>query len=475
MHYVQGKDRNQLQIMRSLDECVGENNVVRVIDAFVDNLDVKALGFANSSLKNEGRPPYSPKDMLKLYIYGMENGITSSRKLEKECSRNMELMWLVSEIQPENKTICTFRKHNAKPLKEMFKSFCRMLKGWNMIDGKVMAIDGTKIRANNSKRNNYSLKKLERSLKYIDEKIAKYMTEIEQNDIDESSQKQFTKEQIQKKIIELNSRKAEYCGYKERIESGEATEISTTDPDARLMSVNNNGVEVSYNVQSVVDSTNKLIAGMDITSCAADAGQLGEVMPKVKAELELESITVLADKGYYKTDDFKTCEDNNITTVVAKQNEPKLKDGIAFSKKEFKYDEENDIYVCPAGNVLTSLKADEKGFKHYKNYKACTNCPHRAKCTTGTRKEVCRHAHASSAERNDKRLSENQVLYKQRQMLVEHPFGTIKRTMGIRQFATRGKESVAAEVALIFLCYNLKRLVNIFGIAPLIAKIQGKY
>lgn len=441
MQHKSGNSRKQAVIIRSLDEMVSKDNSARLIDTIVDNMDTSY--FVNARTKNTGRPPYNPKDMLKLYIYGMENGIMSSRKLERECKRNIEVMWLINELTPESKTICNFRRDNVENISRFFTEFCLNLKNQGYIDGKIMAIDGTKIRANNSKRNNFSAKKLDRHIAYIDEKIVSYLSDVEKND----------------KIEELQERKAKYENYKIRIKEENISEISTIDPDARLMSSNNNGVDVSYNIQSVVDAKNKLIAGMSVTTSAADAGQLAKVMPKVKQALNLDKITVLADKGYYKTEDFKICEDNNITTIVAK-NEPAKQE--IYSIDNFTYDLEADIYICPNNEKMFPGKLDKKGYREYKNYRACRNCPQKDYCTKGNRRVIKRHKDKSSAEENDRRLKENSVLYKQRQMLVEHPFGTIKRTMGIRQFLTRGKRSVKAEVALIFLCYNLKRLRKIW-------------
>jgi transposase len=437
MRHKTGVDRNQIQLMRSLEEMVDKDSAARQIDEFVENADTSY--FERAKVKATGRPPYDPKDLLKLYLYGLENGIFSSRKLERECKRNIELMWMLRELKPESKTICNFRKDNKTHLVRFFREFCLSLKNDGFIDGKLMAIDGTKIRANNGKRNNFSAKKLDRHIEYIDNKIAEYLDNIEKAD----------------KLEELQARKEKYLAYKDKIEADEVNEISVTDPDARLMSASNNGVDVAYNVQSVVDGKYKLIAGMDITNNAADQGQLGEVMPKVKEALELDAITVLGDKGYYKTEDFKICEDNGISTIVAKNEKPDL--GI-YDIDEFTYDEENDVYICPCYAELFPGKTDADGYKEYKNNRACKVCPNKNFCTKGTRRVIKRHIHKASAERNDKRLIENRALYKQRQMLAEHPFGTIKRTMGIRQFATRGKASVKAETALIFTCYNLKRL-----------------
>ena len=470
MDYIKGRDRNQIQIMQSLDEMVDKNNVTRIIDVFVENLDLKALKFSKSVIKETGRPPYNPKDMLKLYIYGMENGITSSRKLERECGRNIELMWLINEIKPESSTICEFRKENSKPLVNMFRTFCRMLKDWDLIDGKVMALDGTKIRANNSKKNNFSLNKLERSIAYIVEKIAKYMEEIDRNDIEEAKIPKLNTEKVIQKIQDLKSRKERYNTLINTIESGEVKEVSTTDPDSRLMS-NNNGVEVSYNVQAMVDSKNKLVAGISVINNSADAGQLGIIPKDVKENLEISEMTVLADKGYYKTEDFKKCEEENITTIVSKPKETN-NINVEFQKKDFKFNPQTNTFTCPNNCILFPTKADKDGFRRYKNNRACKQCPIIHKCTTGKRKELCRHINADGAERNNERHDQNLDLYKQRQMLIEHPFGTIKRTMGIRQFQTRGITNVTGEVALIFTTYNLKRLKNLLGIDKVIAKMM---
>lgn len=439
MEHKSGSNREQIT-MSSLEELVEGKSAARFIDKFVNSADTSY--FEKAVVKSTGRPPYNPKDMLKLYIYGMENGIISSRKLERECKRNIELMWLLNKLTPESKTICNFRRDNKDNLVRFFREFCVTLVKAGHIDGKLMAIDGTKIRANNSKRNNFSAKKLDRHIDYINEKIALYLKDIENAD----------------KLAEYEDRKAKYKEFKDIIESGEVNEVSTTDPDARLMSAGNNGVDVSYNIQSVVDSKNKMICGMAVTTNAADFGQLGEVMPVVKEELGLEEVTVLADKGYYKTEDFYICEQNNITTIVAKNDDAERN---IFALEAFIYEQDEDVYYCPHGDKLYPGKADCAGFKEYKNNRACKNCPLKANCTKGIRRVIKRHIHKACAERNDLRLKNNQKLYKQRQMLVEHPFGTIKRTMGIRQFSTRRIAGVTAEVALIFLCYNLKRLRKI--------------
>jgi transposase len=441
MEHKTGKSREQLSI-RCLEDMVEADSPARQVDRFVDEADTSY--FAKSTLKETGRPPYDPKDMLKLLIYGMDKGVCSTRKLARECRVNVEVMWLLNELKPDSTTVRNFRRENAESLTRFFNEFAKKLCEEGYIDGKIVAIDGTKIRANNSKRNNFSAKKLDRHIEYIDNKITEYLSEVDKND----------------RVEELEERKAKYESFKERIVSGSVSEVSTTDPDSRLMMQGNKGTDVSYNVQTAVDSKHKLITGVLVTNEPNDQGQLFKVASSVKNNLGLEEMLVPADKGYYDTDDFKICEENKITTLVAKPEKVGDKEGF-FKKEEFTYIPEEDVFMCPAGQRLRAAKPDKRGYKRYRNPKACNNCPMKDNCTAGKRKDLGRHQHADYAERNDKRLKENPKLYKLRQALCEHPFGTVKRTMGIRQFLTRGLKNVTAEASLIFLCYNLKRLRTI--------------
>jgi transposase len=421
---------------------VEEDSPARQIDRMVDEADTSY--FEKSETKGKGRPPFDPKDLLKLYVYGFENGIYSSRKLERECKRNTEAMWLLKGLQPDDKTVSNFRKENAGSIKRFFDEFCVKLARAGYMDGKVVSVDGTKIRANNSKRNNYSLKKLNRQIEYVNGRLAEYMTELDKND----------------EIEKLQARRVKYEGYKKQIESGAVTEVSATDPDSRMMKQGNNGVDVSYNVQTAVDGKHKLIAGILVTNEPNDQGQLHKVSKSVKDNLGFKEMTVPADKGYYDTDDIKACHDDNITTLVAKPDVREAERGF-FKKQDFKYLPEDDVFVCPAGAKLKGSKPDDNGYKRYRNSKACSHCPLKDKCTTGDRKDLGRHQYAEHTEQNDSDFKNNQHIYKQRQQLSEHPFGTVKRTMGFRQFLTRGTANVTAETALIFLIYNLKRLRGI--------------
>ena len=437
MGHVVGTSRNQIEIL-SLDEMVKADSPARQIDRLIDEANTSY--FEKSETKATGRRPFNPKDMLKLFVYGMDNGVQSSRKLERECKRNIEVMWLLNGLQPDDKTICNFRRENAENIARFFDEFCVTLAKAGYIDGKVVAIDGTKIRADNSKRNNFSAKKLDRHIEYINKKLAEYMRELDKND----------------RIAELEERKAKYEFFKERIESGKVTEVSTTDPDARLMKQGNDGVDVSYNIETAVDGKNKLVTGVMVTNEPNDQGQLSKLAKAVKENLGLKEMAVPVDKGFYDTEDIKECHGAGITTIIAKPDE-----GIAFRKSDFQYEKEDDSYRCPAGQDLLFSTEDTNGIRRYENRKACRNCPRRACCTKGVRRVITRHKHAGHAEQNDRDLAANPMIYKLRQQLCEHPFGTVKRTMGIRQFLTRGLTNVTAEAALVFLAYNLKRLRKI--------------
>jgi len=447
MEHKSGKSREQLSI-RCLEDMVEASSPARQIDRFVDEADTSY--FTKSTPKETGCRPFDPKDHLKLLLYGMDTNVHSTRKLARQTRVNIEVMWLLNELKPDSTTIRNFRRENAEQLARFFSEFSKKLYEEGYIDGKIVAIDGTKIRANNSKRNNFSVKKLDWHIEYINNKLKEYICELDKND----------------KIEELEERKAKYESFKDRIAKGEVSEVSTTDPDSRLMRQGNNGTDVSYNVQAAVDSKNKLLVGMLVTSEANDQEQLYDVAISVKNNLGLEEIIVPADSGYHSAEEIKKCHENKITTLVATP-ESKSPSKKIFDKSQFLFDKENDCYYCPAGQRLNFLLEDKKGFKRYGNRNACKDCSMKPHCTKGGYREICRHKYADYAEKNDLDVKNNQDVYKLRQLLCEHPFGTIKRTMGIRQFLTRGIKNVTAEAALIFIAYNLKRLRSIQANEPI--------
>lgn len=479
MSFIKGTDRNQTTLFpQSIDEYISEDNPVRVIEAFVNSLDIAEAGFKRAQPSPVGRPPYDPRDLLKLYIYGYLNRIRSSRKLEVEASRNLELIWLISALKPDFKTIADFRKDNKEPLKKVFKQFSLLCKEWGLFSENVVAIDGSKFRASNSKKNSYSAKKIKRHIKYIDEKIEQYMEEIEEEDQSDENIHRPTAQEINNHIQELESRKTEFEEKLQTIEQGDITEISTVDPDSRLMSFNNNGIGPGYNVQTVVDGKSKIIMDFDVINNPTDHGQLSKMANKAQEILNAEELHVLADKGYYSAKELKACEEAGFKTYVAKQKQANATKDEDFYADKFIYDRENDQYICPAGKILSPgryRKSKEKEIigRDYYNYSACKTCEIKDRCTKAKRgRSIHRNINQNLLDEVNKRTNENKKLYSRRQMIVEHPFGTIKRNWGYTYFLTRGLKSVTTEKALTFLAYNLTRAINILGVKEITRKLQ---
>ncbi|MCC5909745.1 MAG: IS1182 family transposase [Clostridiaceae bacterium] len=449
MRYIEGIHRkSKIALPEYVDDYVTEDNPVRIIDAFVETLDVGELGFKNATPKKRGRPGYNPKDLLKLYIYGYMNKVISSKKLEKQTQTNIEVMWLLRRLTPDDRSIYEFRKNNKHAINEVFKHFTSLLNQWDLFGKEVVAVDGSKFRACNSKKNNFSSKTLNRKIKYLEEKIQKYMTEIEENDIKELNTHKPTKEEIQAKIKELKERKKKYEGYKDEIEKSDIKEISTTDSESRLMAVNNNGIDICYNIQTVVDSKHKLVVDCDIINNPTDHCMLSKIAGNAKEIFDVKELKALADKGYYNATDLKECEQEN-------------------------------IYLCPQGEKLYSRrqKPIDENTKEivYQNFEACGKCDFKDKCTKDKRgRQVRRPIDQDFLDRVDQRTAKNKDLYKQRQMIVEHPFGTIKRGLGMTYFLTKGMQSAKAEISFAFLSYNMKRVINILGVKEIIKRLTGK-
>jgi len=481
MPYINGLDRNQAQMFPEyLDDYIDEENPVRVMDAFVDTLDLKKMRFTKTDPNGRGAPSYNPKDLLKLYLYGYTNTLRSSRKLEKSTYINVEVIWLMRKLHPDFKTIADFRKENRKQLKQVFKEFNLFCKDCGLFGGQLVAIDGTKFRANNSKKNNYSQKKIDRQLKYINEKTDEYLKLLDESDQDTELESKYTIKEIKEKIETLQQGKDFYEDLQEKLENSEDNEISTTDPDARLMDNKKNGLEPNFNVQIAVDEKNKLIVANEVTNNPADQGHLNDMVQIAKETFgmgEKEALEALADKGYYQGEDLKKCDENKTITYVTHQIYSNATGNPEYYSNKFKYDPDEDVYICPEGNKLyrTKHKAEIPERIKYKNYKACKDCPNKDKCTTSSKGRIInRSKHQDFLDIVDARTAENMDKYLKRQMIVEHPFGTIKRTMDAGYFLTRGLESVAGEADLIFLVYNMKRVINILGVKEIIKRLKAR-
>ena len=482
MPYIEGADRNQIILFpECIEDYIDDDNLVRIIDVYVELLDVVALGFKFAVSPRVGRPPFRPQLLIKLYIYGYLYGIRSSRRLEQETKRNLELMWLLEKLSPDHKTIANFRKDNKEILKKLFKDFNELCKSWGLFGKEMVAIDGSKFQASNSKRNNYNKKKLDRHLKHIDEKIEKYLKELDENDDEEEGiDRKPTAEEIKERIKQLRERKQIYESYQKELEEEGKSEISTTDPDARLMASNNNGLNVSYNVQVAVDAKHKMVTGFEVTNNPNDSGQLSHMALETKEFLEVDQIDALADKGYFKAEDLKTCAENGITPYVSKQTYSNGTGDKEFYPDKFQYDRERNVYICPAGKELSYAKArktKDKGIigYDYNNYQACKDCPYKERCTKSTKgRSIFRHVDQDFLDLIDERTKANKEKYSLRAIIVEHPFGTLKRNWNAYYFLTRGLCSVNAEMALSFLAYNLKRAIKVLGVKEILRRLKEK-
>lgn len=471
--YISNKtDRNQISLIpMSLDEMISEDNPVRIFDAFADSLNLEELGFKYANTKATGRKPYNPADMLKLYIYGYFNGIRTSRKLETECKRNIELMWLIQELKPDYRTIADFRKDNISLLKNIFKHFSLLCNDLGLFGKEIVAIDGSKFRANNARKKNLTKGRIEKMLAYFEQAAERYLELLENSDDNDATNTiNYNKEEIQQKLAKATQRIHDLTTLKQQVE--ENGEISLTDKDARLMSANNMGYDVAYNMQTAVDAKNHIIVAVDTINNPADQGQLYGMAFEAKQILDVEEITVVADKGYYTGQCLEKCEQNNITAIVSKQKSPSSTGNEDYLVDNFKYDAANDCYICPQGAILCNVSKNDVKRKLYRS-KACKTCLHKVECTKNKRGRQIRHGEYHEVmARADERLANNLKLYKQRQMIVEHPFATIKRTLGYTHFLLRGIEKVKGEAVMHCLMYNLKRVLNIMGTKQLIAAIK---
>jgi transposase len=474
MSYVEGESREQRVLFPEiLDDYISEDNLVRFIDAFVDGLEMEEVGFGRTAPKETGRPPYDPRDLLKLYIYGYLNRVRTGRRLERECQRNVELMWLMRKLRPDFKTITDFRKDNRKAFKGVFRQFVLLCKGLGLVGGELVAVDGSKFKAVNSGQRNFSQKKLEERLKKIEEKVERYLDEMERGD-KEGKDTEISAAELKQKIEKLKERKGRYEELlKELVASGHS-QVSLTDPESRAMALTPRG-EVSYNVQTAVDRKHHLIVEQDVTNEGLDNHQLFSMAQKTKQMLGQEELQVVTDMGYYNHEELKRCEDEGITTYVSKPLVSKNTARGLFGKEKFVYEAHGDCYRCPAQELLNFRFETQEGDKQFRYYwtNACPGCALKAQCTTDPRfHRIKRWEHEGVLERIEQRVKANPVVLKLRKQLVEHPFGTIKFWNDQRHFLMRGLEKVKAEFSLSTLAYDIKRALNIIGVRGLIGALN---
>ena len=475
--YKTSKNRGQgVLFPPSIDEYVGKNNTVRAIDAYVEGLDMVELDFKTSKPTiTSGQPAYDPKVLLKLYLYGYLNKIHSSRRLERTCLINLEVIWLMSDLKPNYKTIANFRSDNAKALRTANKNFVLLCKELDLFGKELVAVDGTFLKASANKSSIYTENNLKKQLARIENKIQEYQDRIDNQDKkeDKSNYTPGTDDKdLSDKLEKLKAKQKEKLALQEQLKNSEDTQISTIDSDARLLRKRGKTV-AGYNAQSVVDDKYNLIVEEKLTQDSNDCAQLFERLNETKQVLEVEELTGLADSGYYDSKKLKECEDNKITTYVPKQKRANKSKKVV--KDNFTYDESEDCYYCPQQKLLLKkgkvIVDNGKKMHQYKSSRTdCNNCLIRDKCLGKKSKtrSLYRWEHEEVLERNQQRLKENPQVMKKRGSMVEHPFGTIKCRAGMHHFLMRGLEKCQGEFSLMVMSYNFTRVLNIIGIATFI-------
>jgi len=464
MKFIQGQDRTQTHLFPiSLDASVEPDNEVRMVDLFVDSLKLQDYGFDMKFVEN-GRPAYHPSDLLKLYIYGYLNKTRSSRDLEKECKRNIEVMWLLKGLQPDHNTISIFRRDNPKSIKKVFRATVQIAKHFDLIGGKLIAGDSTKLRAQNSKKNNFNQRKIDRHVVYIENKLAEHNQQLAEADENKKSQ---IKEEIEKQ----NHHKVKYNQLEKQLKDSGQTQVSTSDPESRQMVIRNNITEVAYNVQTTVDAKNNLLIDYKVTN-TNDSKAMGNMLQRAKSILHTNKFTALYDKGYHTGSEFDLAEKLGIEVMVAIPAKSKSSQAPNpdYNMENFVYDEQTNSYTCPEGHTMTTNGTWHKAksgsmFQQYKT-KQCKHCPVRPECTTSKQngKVIQRRKYAQNIEDNKIRIENNWPTYKRRQAIVEHPYGTIKRQWGFSYISTKKyKQRASADVGLMFIAYNIRRIINIIG------------
>lgn len=469
MGYILGEDRKQkLMFPDALDDYVDEDNTIRFIAAFIESLDLEELGFERAVPKQLGRNAYHPGMLMSLYIYGYLNRIRTSRKLERECHRNVELMWLMRKLEPDHKTIADFRKDNLKAIAAVSREFKKVCKEMGLFGGELIGVDGSKFRGVNSKERSFNAQRIERAKKRVDKDIEEYLRELDEGDKEEEEIKEVSAQELKEKIEKLKKRRAKYEQIAEELSKSEDGQVSLTDPDTRLMK-GRQGTHSGYNVQIAVDSKHKLIVAEDLSGARSDRGQMSEVAKQAKEVLGVDRLDVVGDMGFYDCQDMKKCEEESITPYVSKPAVSR-KRGL-FTKEDFVYDGQKDVYLCLGGAELkyeSHGKERERGMRYYMNQEACSVCPLKSQCTKAAYRRIKRLDDEALMEAMGERVRGHPEKMRLRKELVEHPFGTIKRVMDQGYFLMKTKAKVRTELKLSTLAFNLKRVISIVGVRKMI-------
>ncbi len=476
--FVAGADRGQSTLLpECLDDFIDESNPVRVIDAFVDALDLVELGFDGVEPAATGRPSYHPSVLLKLYIYGYLNRVQSSRRLEREAGRNVEVMWLLGRLVPDHKTIADFRKDNGRALRKVCARFVELCRQMGLLATTSVAIDGSKFKAVNNRDKNFTRAKVERRRAQLEESVARYLSQLDTADRQEPTEALAVKTaRLKEKLAKLKEEMGKLAAYEKRMLASPDQQISLTDPDSRSMATSGRGSGVvGYNVQVAVETEHHLIVTHEVTNSGSDRAQLANVAKQAKAVLQVDELDAVADRGYFSSPEILACHEAGITVTLPKPMTSGAKADGRFGKQDFVYIADEDVYRCPAGERLTYRYTNEEDGKVLRRYwtTACSKCALKPRCTTGPQRRIARWEHEHLLEAVQQRLDANPKAMRQRRETVEHPFGTMKARMGATHFLTKTLPKVAAEMALSVLAYNLTRVMNIVGIKPLIAAIEA--
>src|SRR6266478_10107719 len=475
--YVVGQDRSQSTLFPEfLDDYIAEDNPVRVVDVFVDELDLKDLGFEGAEPEVTGRPSYHPATLLKIYIYGYLNRIQSSRRLERETQRNVELIWLTGRLSPDFKTIADFRKDNGPAIRRVCREFVLLCRSLNLFSDALVAIDGSKFKAVNGRDRNFTKHKLRARMQQLEESIARYLADLDRADRDPSSVTEARVEHLKEKVgtVKAQMRRLKQLG--KQMAKAPDEQISLTDPDARSMATSARGSGVvGYNVQTAVDAKHHLIVAHEVTNVGNDRAQLANMAGQAKAAMGADAVDVLADRGYFSGEEVLACEPLGVTPYVPKPLTSGAKAKGRFGKQDFNYVAEHDVYRCPAGERLTRhFSSVEDGMTlHVYWTTRCGDCPLKPQCTTGKERRIKRWEHEAVIDAMQERLDRRPDAMRIRRATVEHAFGTLKAWMGATHFKTRTLEKVKTEMGLHVLAYNLKRVIAILGPQPLMQAMRA--
>jgi transposase len=473
--FIEGENRQQSTLFpERLDDYIAEDNAVRVVDAFVEKLDLLSLGFDGVEPSATGRPAYHPAVLLKLYIYGYLNGIQSGRRLEREAQRNVELIWLTGRLMPVFKTITSFRKENRQAIRKVCLSFVELCRELDLFSAKLVAIDGSKFKAVNSRDKNFTKKSVRRRIKKTQANIDRYLAKLDAVDEEEPEIREVTAEELKQKIASMEAKMEELKGREAEVDAHPDKQVSVTDEDARSMMKPGGGSVVGYNVQTAVDEKHHMIVSHEVTNDTTDRKQLDKVAKQAKKALGSKTLKVVADAGYYEGKAITECYAADITALVPKTDTTNRKAKGQFTKADFRYAAERNEYTCPAGEKLTyRFDSVEKGktLHVYMRY-GCSSCALQAQCTTATAKRLKRWEKEAVLDRAAADLKREPDAMRQRKALVEHPFGTLKHGMGATHFLTRRLPSVKAEMSLHVLAYNMKRAIKVLGAEKIIDALQ---